>query len=240
MFDIIALDADDTLWDNEVYYTRSKGEFIRLLSAYHADAEWIQQRLDEIEESNVGVYGYGIKSFNLSMIQAGIEISGGQIKAHELQVLLDLGRQMLERTVDLFPQTEEVLACLSRRWKLMLVTKGDVFEQTLKIRRTGMGKYFRILEIVGEKTVSGYRTLLERHHIDPNRFLMVGNSLKSDILPVLELGGAAIYIPYENTWAHEMNVDPGHTIHQALARNGYYEIEHLGQLPDLVEKLSLL
>lgn len=238
MFDLIALDADDTLWDNEIYYTQAKLEFIKLLAPYHPDAAWIEQHLDEIEEANVSIYGYGIKSFNLSMLQAAIEISAGQIPASELDAILSLGREMLARTVRLFPHTVEVLEKLSPTENLMLLTKGDIFEQTLKIRRTGLQDYFRLIEIVGEKTVDTYRLLLERHRLEPSRFLMVGNSLKSDILPVLELGGAAVYIPYEMTWVHEMRVDASHAISQAAARNGYHQLEHLGQLPSLVERLN--
>lgn len=238
MFDLIALDADDTLWDNEVYYTRAKREFVRLLSPYYPDAAWIESRLDEIEEDNVGIYGYGIKSFNLSMIQAAIEISAGEIRSGDLEAILNLGREMLALTVRLFPHTKEMLEALSSLGDLMLLTKGDVFEQTLKIRRTGLQRYFRYIEIVGEKTIDTYRLLLERHHLAASRFLMVGNSLKSDILPVLELGGAAVYIPYENTWAHEMRVDASQAIEYAAARNGYYQLEHLGQLAELVARLN--
>ena len=238
MFDLIALDADDTLWDNEVYYTKAKLEFIKLLSSYNLDADWIESRLDEIEEDNVSIYGYGIKSFNLSMIQAAIEISAGQIRIGDLEAILNLGREMLSLTVRLFPHTVEMLEALSPLADLMLLTKGDVFEQSLKIRRTGLGKYFRYIEIIGEKTPETYRLILERHRLDPSRFLMVGNSLKSDILPVLELGGAAVYIPYENTWVHEMRVDATQAIEQAVGRNGYHQLEHLGQLAELVLRLK--
>jgi putative hydrolase of the HAD superfamily len=238
MFDLIALDADDTLWENEVYYTQAKVQFIRILAPYCEDARAVELRLDEIEEDNVSLYGYGIKSFNLSMIQAAIEISAGQVSTDELQVILGLGREMLALTVRLFPHTKEMLAELSKVTDLMLLTKGDVFEQTQKIRRTGLGSYFRHIEIVGEKTIETYELLLKRHAVAPSRFLMVGNSLKSDVLPVLELGGAAVYIPYENTWAHEMKVDASAAIQKALARNGYYQLEHLGQLPELVRRLT--
>ncbi len=185
MIEFIALDADDTLWDNEIYYTQSKEAFVRLLSPYASQGETIKQRLDEIEEGNVAIYGYGIKSFTLSMLEAAIEISQGTISGGELGAILALGRRMLSTRVRVFPWTEDTLASLAKDWQLMLITKGDVFEQSKKIERTGLLKYFRYVEIVGEKTPATYRTLLERHRIAPQRFLMVGNSLRSDILPVL-------------------------------------------------------
>ena len=233
MIDILAFDADDTLWNNEIYYTRAKEEFVDWLLLYADDGEFVLQRLDEIEEGNVEIYGYGIKSFTLSMIEAAIEISQGLISPEHLEEIISLGRNMLRTPVEIFPHAEEVLARLSQDWEMMLITKGDVFEQSKKIERTGLARYFRHIEIVGEKTSSTYRVLIERHHLNPQRFLMVGNSLRSDILPVLELGGQAVYIPYANTWAHEHKVDHFDT------QDGYYEIEHLGQLPELLEQIRL-
>lgn len=232
MFDIIAFDADDTLWENEIYYIQAKKEFITLLSAYENDMQWIEERLDEIEEGNVEIYGYGIKSFTLSMVEAAIEFSQGSISGTELQKILNLGRHMLNKRVKLFPHTEAVLQELARKWRLMLITKGDVFEQSLKIERTGLKDYFRYIEIVGAKTASIYLTIFERYRLKPQRVLMVGNSLRSDIQPILELGGVAVYIPYDHTWAHE------HIDMQGTAQDGYYELEHLGQLPDLLQNFG--
>jgi putative hydrolase of the HAD superfamily len=232
MIDVIALDADDTLWENEIHYIKAKAEFVRLLGEYHQREEWIEQRLDEIENDNVSIYGYGIKSFTLSMLETAIEISGGRIHGADLERVIALGRGMLTTPVELFPHTRVVLETLSPHWDLMLITKGDQFEQKLKIDRTGLAGYFRQVEIVGEKTPASYHILLERHRIDPQRFLMVGNSLRSDILPVLALGGQAVYIPYANTWAHEN--DTG----SAGRQHGYYELENLGQLPDLINRLA--
>jgi putative hydrolase of the HAD superfamily len=232
MFEMIALDADDTLWDNEIYYTQAKDEFVQKLKTYQGDEKAVKERLDEIEEGNVAIYGYGIKSFTLSMIEAAIEISRGGISGKELEAITGLGRKMLSTRVRVFPWTEETLALLAKDWQLMMITKGDVFEQSKKIERTGLLKYFRHVEIVGDKTTAIYRNLLERHRIQSQRFLMVGNSLRSDILPVLELGSKAVYIPYESTWAHEHRVD------KELPKDGYYELESLAQLPDLVRRLS--
>jgi putative hydrolase of the HAD superfamily len=234
MFDIIALDADDTLWDNESFYIDAKAEFVGLLQIYEPDPEVTKARLDEIEEGNVAIYGYGIKSFLLSMIEAALDISDGLVSPDDLQVVIDLGREMLTSPVKIFPHTEETLVALAQRWDLMLITKGDIFEQTQKIDRTGLAKYFRYVEIVGQKTPAVYRALLQRHNIDPARFLMVGNSLRSDIQPVLALGGQAVYIPYINTWVHE------HRLDGELSKDGYYELESLAELPELLERISKL
>jgi len=232
MFDIIALDADDTLWDNESFYIEAKAEFVVLLQMYEPDPDRVKARLDEIEESNVAIYGYGIKSFLLSMIEAALDLSDGLISSDDLQVVIDLGREMLISPVKIFAHTEETLAALSQRWDLMLITKGDIFEQSQKIERTGLAKYFHVVEIVGQKTPAVYKALLQRHNIDPSRFLMVGNSLRSDVQPVLALGGQAVYIPYINTWVHE------HRLDGELSKDGYYELESLAELPELLERIT--
>ena len=232
MFDIIALDADDTLWDNESYYINAKEAFVDLLLAFDPDADRVKHHLDEIEEGNVAIYGYGIKSFLLSMVEAAIAISQGAIRGDDMRAVINLGREMLTSPVRIFPHTEETLGILAQKWRLMLITKGDVFEQSQKIERTGLAKYFRMVEIVGEKTPAVYRELLKRHNIDARRFLMVGNSLRSDIQPVLALGGQAVYIPFLNTWVHEHRVDG------ELSKDGYYELESLEELPELLERIA--
>jgi putative hydrolase of the HAD superfamily len=233
MFEVIAFDADDTLWDNELLYIRAKARFIELLSVYQ-DSDLIERRLDKIEVGNVSVYGYGIKSFMLSMVDTAVELSGGRITGREMSKVLDLGRQMLINPVQLFPHTKDVLAELSKDWSLMLLTKGDVFEQSQKIERSGLSHYFRYVEITGDKTKASYQALFERRLIDPRKFLMVGNSLKSDILPVIELGGQAVYIPYQNTWSHE------HPGPDELSNGEYHQIDNLGQLPGLIGRLAKL
>ncbi|MEJ2262367.1 MAG: HAD family hydrolase [Anaerolineales bacterium] len=231
MFDVIAFDADDTLWHNEEYYTQAKEVFIRILSRYHSP-EWVEQRLDEIEIHNVQAYGYGIKSFILSMVESAVELSDGQVAGSEIQEILALGKGMLAEEVHLIDKAEETLAQLVNDYQLMLVTKGDTFEQERKIRRSGLAQYFRFVEIMGEKTQVTYRILLEKHGIEPIQFLMVGNSLRSDILPVLEIGGQAIYVPYQHTWSHENNVG------DALNDHDYHEIADLSQLPSLLKRLN--
>lgn len=228
-FDIIAFDADDTLWHNEPYYIEARHELERLLSPYQP-AEQVERRLFEIETRNVSLYGYGIKSYTLSMIEAAIELSGGQVSGAEVRQVLELGKRMLSAGVRLVDGAEATLAALQQEYELMLITKGDLLEQGDKIERSGLAGYFRRIEIVREKTAHGYRRLLESHGIRPERFLMVGNSLKSDILPVVEIGGWAVYIPYEHTWAHEH--PDGEVAHL-----GYHQIERLQELPELLARL---
>ncbi len=230
-FEVIAFDADDTLWYNETRYIRAKNRFGELLSRYHETPK-ILQILDENESLNVGLYGYGTKSFVLSMIETAIELSNGEVTGHLIREILALGRQMLSGEVRLFEHAGQVVAELSTSYNLMLITKGDAIEQARKIEKSGLAQYLRFIEIVADKTTEVYRTVLKRYRIGAARFLMVGNSLRSDILPVLEIGGQAVYIPYEHTWVHELRTDT------EPAKDGYYELEHLGQLPALVKQLS--
>lgn len=230
MVKLIAFDADDTLWHNEGHYTNAKERFIRILSKYHRP-ELIEKRLDEIEIENIVSYGYGIKSFVLSMIESAVEISDGLISASEIKDILALGKQMLDADVHLLENVEKTLSVLVADFPLMLITKGDPIEQRRKIIHSGLEKYFRYIEIVGEKTPDTYQVLFEKYNIQPDQVLMVGNSLKSDILPVIQIGGQAVYVPYENTWAHENNVGEG------LKNYAYYEIDNLERLPALVSRL---
>lgn len=229
--EVVAFDADDTLWHNETLYLDAKGRYGELLSSYQ-EPEKVLQILDENEYQNVSIYGYGTKSFVLSMIETAIELSGGNITGHLMREILAIGRQMLSGEVQLFEYAEQVVAELSAGHPLMLITKGDAIEQGRKIEKSGLARYFHYIEIVADKTAEVYRTILRRYGLDAAGFLMVGNSLRSDILPVLEIGGQAVYIPYEHTWIHELAVE------SEIAKNGYYELKHLGQLPALIEKLS--
>jgi putative hydrolase of the HAD superfamily len=228
MFEVIALDADDTLWDNEYLYSEAKKKFIQLLSEC-SDPEACAQRLDEIEMENVRCYGYGIKSFILSMIEAALELSEGRVAAENIAAILGFAREMLSAEVRLIDGVGETLASLAQNYPLMLITKGDPSEQQRKIEDSGLGVYFRWVEVVADKSPAIYRSILERYGLRAERFLMVGNSLRSDILPVLEIGGQAVLIPYANTWAHEMNV--GETTHT------YATLADLRQLPGYLQGL---
>jgi putative hydrolase of the HAD superfamily len=227
LYDVIAFDADDTLWDNERLYTQTKERFLDLL-AECVDRQACSQRLDEIETHNVRYYGYGIKSFILSMIEAALELSAGQVAAEKIAAILGFARQMLAAEVLLIDGAGEVMASLAQRYPLMLITKGDPSEQQRKIVDSGLGGYFRWVEIVHDKTPDTYRTILSRYNLRPERFLMVGNSLRSDILPVLAIGGHAVYIPFANTWAHEFD--------GVEATNGYTTLNNLSELPGWLER----
>ncbi len=231
MLDLIAFDADDTLWHNETLYNEAQSKLKALLSTY-AKAEVVGERLYERETANLRVYGYGIKSFALSMIETAVELTEGAISGTAILQIIGFARDMLNADVRLFEHAAETVRVLAGTHRLMLITKGDLHEQEVKLARSGLKEYFRHVEIVGEKTPETYRALLEKHGIDPRRFLMVGNSAKSDIVPVLALGAHAVYVPYADTWAHETL--PDHRIQD----DRYYELENLGQLPGLIERLN--
>ncbi|MGD0004618.1 MAG: HAD family hydrolase [Anaerolineaceae bacterium] len=231
MFDVIAFDADDTLWHTERLYVDAQNKFVQLLAAYHP-ADWVNQRLSQTEARNIEHFGYGIKSFALSMIETAVELTEGRISGQDIQVIVDLAKTMLNATVELLPYVKATIPVLAARYRLMVVSKGDLLDQETKITRSGLVDYFQAVVIVSEKDRQSYQRLLKRHSIELGCFLMVGNSLRSDILPVLELGGTAVYIPYETEWLHEAGTLP------PQGQPGYYTIEHIGQLPALLERLQ--
>lgn len=230
MIDLIGFDADDTLWQNEIHYTNTKLAFTDLLKDFH-DPAVIGSKLEDIEMRNIHIFGFGIKSYTLSLIETAIEITNGKMDATLIQQILSFSKGMLSKEVQLFDHVEETLSDLSSEHDLILVTKGDTFEQEKKIERSGVSKYFKFIEVVGAKTPQIYASLLKKYSIDARRFLMVGNALKSDILPVLELGGMAVYIHYEDTWAHENEVAI------PFANKRYYEIDNIAQMPVLVRDI---
>lgn len=230
-FDMLAFDADDTLWHNERLYNQTQQRFAELLAQYHPP-EWISDRLNQTEARNIAHFGYGIKSFGLSMIETAVELSEGRLTGQDVQALIDLIKAMLHAKIDLLDGVGETIPRLAAHHRLMLITKGDLLDQEAKIARSGLGSYFQFVEVVSEKTPAAYERVLGRYQIAPERFLMVGNSLRSDILPVLELGGSAVYIPYETTWLHESAEAP------AAGQPGYYALENIGQIPALLDRLE--
>ena len=228
-FRVIAFDADDTLWHNESIYLDTHEKFQQLLRQYHSE-EWIQQRLHETEIRNLQHFGYGIKGFTLSMIETAIELSEGRVSANEIQTIIELGKEMLRAPVELLDGVASTLAQLAASYKLMLITKGDLLDQESKIARSGLGDYFSHIEVVSEKNVETYQRLAAKHNIEPAHFLMVGNSLKSDILPVIAMGGQAVYIPYHTTWVHERVAE------EELATRQYVTIQNIRSLPAFLEK----
>ena len=231
MIDVIAFDADDTLWHNESIYFQAKTEFADLYAG-NLSSNQVLQQLNDTEIHNLQYYGYGIKSFSLSMIETALDIDPERVDAAALQQVLDIAKGMLTAEVLLLDQVEETIATLSSDYKLMLITKGDLFEQDGKINRSGIAHHFQVIEIVSEKTSQRYKKLLAKYSINPQSFLMVGNSMRSDILPVIEIGGQAVYIPYPDIWEHEkVNQD-------YIDKNSYYELGDISQLPDLIEKIE--
>ncbi len=229
-FDVIAFDADDTLWQNERLYHQAQAGLRQLLAQYHTP-EWIDARLYQTEMRNLAHFGYGIKGFTLSMIETAIGLTEGRISGSEIQTLIDTGRTMLTADIELLEQVAETLELLAQRYPLMLITKGDLFDQEQKLARSGVAGHFRQVEIVSDKRPEDYTRLLRRHGIAPERLLMVGNSLRSDILPVLAVGGAAVYIPHELTWSHEAAEPP-------VDQPGFYELARFGLLPALLDELE--
>ena len=231
-FDLIAFDADDTLWHNERLYRMGRERFRRLLTKYQI-AEPSDGRLDEIEIRNLPYYGYGVMSFVLSLIESGIELTAGQFSSADVKALIALGKEMLDADVQLFEHAVEILASLYETYPLMLITKGEPNNQLAKVARSGIAQYFRHIEVVHDKKRDTYAAILERLDVAAERFLMVGNSLRSDILPVLELGGWAVYIPHELTWAHEQIELPEDCCQRM------FELENLGELPGWLESLKV-
>ncbi len=224
----IGFDADDTLWHNEVIFEQAHERYRALLAQYH-DAATVDRTLFGVEMRNLELYGYGIKGYTLSAIETAIELTGGRISAGEIRGLIELGREMLAHPVNLLEGVAETLAALAPRHRLVLITKGDLRDQERKLGKSGLAVHFEHVEIVSEKNAGAYRRFFQRHGIAPGRFLMVGNSLKSDILPVLELGGAGAHIPYHLTWAAEHAEQP-------VAHPGrLFTLKHMRELPGAVQ-----
>ncbi|HEY3312281.1 MAG TPA: HAD family hydrolase [Anaerolineales bacterium] len=230
-FDLIGFDADDTLWQNERYYVAAQASFAQLLSRYHPEA-WVRERLLQTETRNLQHFGYGIKAFALSMIETAVELTEGRISGQDVRTLIELGRGMLNAEVELLEHVADTLPALAAGHRLALITKGDLLDQEKKVQRSGLAACFKEVEIVSQKTPEVYARLLTRLGIQPQRFLMVGNSLRSDILPVLELGGSAVYIAHALTWEHEAAAAP------APGSPGYYSLDDFGQLPALLAELE--
>lgn len=198
----IGFDADDTLWHNETIFEAVHERYRKLLARDH-DAVTVDRTLFATEMRNLELYGYGVKGFTLSAIETAIQLTGGKIRAEEIQQLIELGREMLAHPVELLDGVEETVTQLAADYRLLLITKGDLRDQERKLAKSGLATRFSAVEILSEKNEGTYATVLRRHGVDARNFLMVGNSLKSDILPVLALGGVGAYVPYHLTWAAE-------------------------------------
>ena len=199
---VIAFDADDTLWVNETYFRAVEHKFAQLLSAYETE-NTIDQELFKMEMENLPIYGYGIKGFMLSMVESAIKLSNGKISNSVLSEIIELGKEMIEMPVELLDGIEEVLEKLNKKYRLLVLTKGDLLDQERKLEKSGLTKYFHHVEVMSDKKEKNYKDLLAHLEIDVNEFLMIGNSLKSDVLPIVNIGGKAIHVPFHTTWQHE-------------------------------------
>ncbi len=231
MLTTIAFDADDTLWHTEYYYRETEKRYLEILAAYGVSPDEALSVMHRIEVDNLAFFGYGIRGFTISLVEAAIQVTGGQVRAVDIQAIIELGRAMTSHPIRLLESVEEALARLDGR-RLLLITKGDVLDQESKIRRSGLSQYFQEVEIIVDKTPEAYSALLAKHAIAPGSFLMVGNSLRSDIAPVLALGGYAVHVPYPLTWAHESAAD------LPADRSRFFEIASLRDLPALIEKIE--
>ena len=230
-FEVIALDADDTLWHNETIFKATQDEFRKLLVDYHS-AEWIEERLFETERRNLTHFGYGIKGFVLSMIETAIELTEGRITGPEVQQIIGFGKEMLQHPVDLLPGVEDTVRSLSNSHRLILLTKGDLMDQESKLARSGLGDCFSAVEVVSEKDQPTFEAVMLRQRVEAERFLMVGNSLRSDVLPALDAGGTAVHIPYQVEWQHEA-VSEAELLDRDFAR-----LDSLMQLLDWLQATS--
>lgn len=226
----IAFDADDTLWENERYYTESQKKLGEILSPYLDGAD-IGRILYETEKENIPYFGYGIKSFGLSMIETAIRHSNHQITSHEICRILDLLKDMIDTPPEVLPGVKGVLESLKDTYQMMIITKGDLLDQERKLSRSNLTHYFERMEVVSEKNEITYQNLLHHHQISPQNFMMIGNSLKSDVLPVVAIGGIGVHIVEANTWEHEKVENAHEHAHR------YYSIDHIHQLPELIQSL---
>ncbi|MEO0526557.1 MAG: HAD family hydrolase [Bacteroidota bacterium] len=199
---VIGFDADDTLWVNETYFREVEEKFADFLERYETKNK-IDQELFKMEMKNLGVYGYGIKGFMLSMIESALEISNNQISQATILEILNLGKTMIEHPVELLDGVEEVLEKLGSNYRLVVLTKGDLLDQERKLEKSGLSKYFHHVEVLSDKKEANYKHLLDHLEINVKEFLMLGNSLKSDVMPIVNIGAKAVHIPFHTTWKHE-------------------------------------
>ena len=230
MLTTIGFDADDTLWQNEAFFRLTQDRFAALL-ADHADPSHLAERLEAAERRNLGHYGFGVKGFTLSMIETAIEATDARVPAAVIAEIIAAGREMLEHPIQLLPHARAAVTSLATDYRVILITKGDLLDQERKLAQSGLGDLFNGVEIVSHKTAAAYRTIFARHGTGADQALMVGNSLKSDVIPALEAGAWGVHVPHGITWALELADPP--TDHDR-----FHTIPDLGALPKLVATLS--
>jgi len=199
---VIAFDADDTLWVNETYFREAEQKFAQLLSQYETENK-IDQELFKLEIENLSMYGYGVKGFMLSMVECALQLSNYMVPQKAIAEILNIGKEMLEKPIELLDGVEEVLKELQGKYRLIVATKGDLLDQERKLDKSGLLEYFHHIEVMTEKKASDYLKLVKHLDIESNELLMIGNSLKSDVLPLIEIGASAVHVPFHTTWVHE-------------------------------------
>jgi len=224
MIKTIAFDADDTLWHTERIFISTKERYAALLADYH-DYNYIERHLDVTETKNIQHFGYGIKGFTLSMIETACELTEGRITGDKIKEIINLAKEMLAAPIEVLEGVRETIEELSKDYRLMVITKGDLLDQETKLARSGLGDFFDGFEIVPRKDAKIYKYVMRRHNLSAEEFLMVGNSLKSDILPVLEAGAQAVFVPYETEWFHERVTD------EELIGKNFGRVETMRELP---------
>lgn len=229
--EVVGLDGDDTLWRNEEMFADVEDRLRGLIHTYTSDAN-VTERLVETERRNLALFGYGVKAYTLSMIETAIELTGGAVSADDIHRIVGWGKWMLSHPVELLDGVADVIPRLADQYRLVLVTKGDLFNQETKVAGSGLADHFDVVEIVSEKDPDTYRRVLDRHEIDPTGFVMAGNSVRSDVLPVLAVGGRAVHIERALTWVLE-TVDGVNG-----ADHGYTELRTIRDLPDTLRYLS--
>lgn len=203
----IGFDADDTLWHHEKFFELTTARFVELLAPY-VEGPHLTEHLHAAEKKNVRHYGYGVKGFTLSMVESAIEVTDGKVPARVIAEILEAGREMLNHPVHAFPGVEDTLATLTRSHTLILITRGDLFDQERKLAASGLAKYFDAVEIVSDKTAPVYRRIFSRHGEGATRAMMIGNSMRADVVPALEAGAWGIHVPSEHVWALDLHDDP--------------------------------
>lgn len=227
---VVGFDGDDTLWHNETRFNVTQGELRDLMRRHVPDAD-VDKHLFEVEMKNLGVYGYGVKSFTLSMLETAIQLTEGRIPAADLDVILGWGKRMLNEPTELLQGVESTLRDLGERYDLLLITMGDLFDQESKLARSGLGDAFLGVEILSEKNVESYRAVFKRRGVKPDEFAMVGNSLKFDVAPVVALGAHAIHIPFQGTW------QAANLAEDSLPASGWRSIAHISELGQVLGEI---
>ncbi len=226
----VGLDADDTLWHNETIFRLTQDRFVALLGA-HAEEPAVREHLAVVERRNLALYGYGVKGFTLSMIETAMELAAGADITAAVREILAAGREMLSHPVEPLPGVTEALAALSQRYRLVLITKGDLLHQENKLAASGLGELFAAVEIVSEKDRGTYERVFARHGTGAREAAMVGNSMRSDVLPAIEAGAYGAYIPYLVTWEHELADAP-------VGNPRYAELASIAELPGWLETIE--